>query len=131
MELGSKQKALKIAALALEKHADNLKVLDLRGIVTFAAFFVICSADSVQQVKAIFKNIEDGMSALKIKPLGIEGRKYCHWVLMDYDEVIVHVFETETREYYELENFWLDAAIVPVDESTDTVGGQDKGKAYA
>jgi ribosome-associated protein len=98
--------------------------------VTFAAYFVICSGDSGQHVKAIVDNIENGLSGLKIKPLGIEGRTHAHWVLMDYDDVVAHVFEEETRSFYELEKLWLDAPLVPLDEDSDNMGWKDEAKAY-
>jgi ribosome-associated protein len=103
------------ARLANDKKAVDLKVLDLQGVAVFTDYFVICSGDSTTQVKAIVDNIEDGLAAQKVKPLGIEGRSHAHWVLMDYGDVIVHVFERETREYYELEKLWLDAPEVKLD----------------
>jgi ribosome-associated protein len=126
LALVNREKALKIARLALDKKADDVRVLDLRGLVSFTDFFVICSGESTQKVKAIVDNIEDGLSGKKIRPLGIEGRTFGHWVLMDYDDVVVHVFEGETRSYYELEKLWLDAPVVPVDEDKDNLGRKDK-----
>jgi ribosome-associated protein len=97
--------------------------------VTFAAFFVICSGVSTQQVGAIVDHVQEGFSRLRIKPLGVEGRGHGHWVLMDYDDVVVHVFEEETRRYYELEKLWLDAPRVPVHEDTDHLGRADQRAA--
>lgn len=114
MGLEGKEKALEAARLALAKKAVDVKVLDLRGLANFTDFFVICSAESTPKVKAITANIEEGMSALRTKPLGVEGRSYGHWVLMDFGDVVVHVFEDETRGYYELEKLWLDAPLIPV-----------------
>jgi ribosome-associated protein len=112
------EKVREAAHFALEKKASDLKVLDLQGIASFTDYFVICSGDSTTQVKAIVDSIEDGLVALKLKPLGIEGRSHAHWVLMDYGDVVVHVFERETREYYELEKLWLDAPeVVLADEA--------------
>ena len=116
MGLEGKEKALEAAKLALAKKAVDVKVLDLRGLANFTDFFVICSAESSPKVKAVVDNIEKGMSALRIKPLGVEGRSFGHWVLMDFADVIVHVFENETRDYYELEKLWLDAPVVGVEE---------------
>lgn len=116
-----------MARLALDKKADDVKVLDLSGLVSFTDFFVICSGESTQKVKAIVDNIEEGMSEKKIRPLGIEGRTFGHWVLMDYDDVVVHVFEAETRSYYELEKLWLDAPVVAVDEDKNIMDRKSKG----
>lgn len=116
MELEGKEKALEAAKMALAKKAVDVKVLDLRGLANFTDFFVICSAESSPKVKAVVENIEEGMSALGIKPMGIEGRTFGHWVLMDFADVIVHVFEEETRGYYELEKLWLDAPLVNLEK---------------
>jgi ribosome-associated protein len=77
---------------------------------------VICSGESTTQVKAIAEHIETEFMKNDIKPLSVEGLRYAHWVLMDYGDVIVHVFEDETRAYYELEKLWLDAPRVAVDD---------------
>jgi ribosome-associated protein len=84
-------------------------VLDLRKITIIADYFVICSGESPIQVKAISEWIEETLRRHGIRPLRIEGAAYAHWVLMDYGSVVVHIFETETRAYYELEKLWIDA----------------------
>lgn len=88
----------------------------MKGLVTFTDYFVVCSAESTQWVKAIVDHIEETLSKRKLRPLGIEGRQYSHWVLMDYGDTVVHVFEQETRQYYELEKLWLDAPRVLLNE---------------
>lgn len=65
-------------------------------------------------MKAIADHVEEVLRRSGVKPLGAEGRDYAHWVLLDYGDVIVHVFEGETRAYYELEKFWLDAPRIPL-----------------
>ncbi len=77
---------------------------------------MISSGESTTQVKAIAEHIEEEFLKEKVKPLSIEGLPYAHWVLMDYGDVIVHVFEEETRAYYELEKLWLDAPRIPFEE---------------
>lgn len=77
---------------------------------------MICSGESITQVKAIAEHIETELMKIALKPLSIEGLRYAHWVLMDYGDVIVHIFEEETRAYYELEKLWLDAPRIAVDE---------------
>jgi ribosome-associated protein len=129
LSITGKNKALEAAGLALEKKAADLVVLDMSALVTFTNYFVICSGENTQQVKAIVDNIDEGLSRKKIKPLGVEGREYAHWVLMDYGDVVVHVFEKETRQYYELEKLWLDARRVDIDEDSDTLGRKDERKA--
>jgi ribosome-associated protein len=88
----------------------------LQGLTTIADYFVICTAENTRQVKAITEEIKDKLRQENVKPLGIEGTNSCHWVLMDYGDIIVHIFEEDTRAYYELEKLWIDAKRVPLEE---------------
>jgi ribosome-associated protein len=99
----------------MDKKAKNVLILDLKGLTTIADYFVVCSGESTTQVKAITELIEEKFDEAGIKPLGIEGLNYRHWVLMDYGDVIVHIFEEETRAYYELEKLWIDAKRVQIE----------------
>lgn len=90
-------------------------IFDLQGLTTITDYFVICSGESTTQVKAIEEQIEEKFKESRVKPLGIEGRTYNHWVLMDYGDVIIHIFEEETRAFYELEKLWIDAKRIPVE----------------
>jgi ribosome-associated protein len=128
LSIESKDKALEIARLASDKKAADLVLLELKNLVPYTDYFVICSGESTQQVKTISDNIEEGLRKRKIKPMGVEGRGPARWVLMDYNDVIVHVFERETRDYYMLEKLWLDAPRIPVDESKDNLDRKDKRK---
>ena len=76
---------------------------------------MICSGESTTQVKAIKEQIEEEFDEAGIKPLGIEGQKNNLWVLMDYGDIIIHIFEEQTRAYYELEKLWIDAKKVPLE----------------
>lgn len=107
--LDSREKALNAARAALDKKAKDVLVLDLRGLSTISDYFVICSGESTTQVKAIEEQIEAVFKKEEIRPIGIEGMTYSHWVLMDYGDVIVHIFEEATRTFYELEKLWIDA----------------------
>jgi ribosome-associated protein len=107
--LESKDKALIAAGAALDKKAKDILILDLKDLTTISDYFVICSGDSITQVKAIVENIKEKFDEADINPLGIEGLNYSRWVLMDYGDIIVHVFEEETRMFYELEKLWIDA----------------------
>ena len=124
--LESREIALAAAELALRKKAADLVVLELTGLTVIADYFVICSGESITQVKAIAEFIEEEFSRKGIRPLGIEGLDYSHWVLLDYGDVIIHVFEKETRSYYSLERLWMDAKTLEVHEDTPDVGGKDK-----
>lgn len=101
-------------------------VLDLTGLTVIADYFVICSGESTTQVKAIAEFIEAEFARKNIKLLGVEGLDYSHWVLLDYGDVIVHIFEKETRDYYNLEKLWMDAKIIRTDEDKTDLGGKDK-----
>ena len=95
-----------IVECALEKKAEGLIVLDVFKLTTFSDHFIICSANTEPQIKAICDNIRKGTPS---KPWHIEGYEKLSWVLLDYIDVLVHVFKTEEREYYNLENLWNDA----------------------
>ena len=107
MDFVSEQPTLrKIINLALEKKATNLISLDVRGISSFTDFFIICSGDSEPQVKAIADNIRKGTPH---KPKHLEGYENQNWILLDYFDIVVHVFKRDQREYYGLERLWADA----------------------
>ncbi len=88
----------------------------MQGLTTITDYFIICSGESTTQVKAITEYIEERFNLQNIKPLGIEGLSYSHWVLMDYGDVIIHIFEETTRAYYELEKLWIDAKRVYIED---------------
>ena len=92
-----------------EKKAEEVTVLDLRNLTSFTDYFVICTGESEPQVKTIFKKVEEKMSAEGIRCHHLEGRSENGWVLMDYNDFVVHIFLTEKRQYYELERLWADA----------------------
>ncbi len=87
-------------------------VLDTRPVSSVADYFVIATADSERQAKAIIEEIEKQMKASRVRPLGIDGEAESGWVLMDYGDVIVHIFDPGTRDYYQLEELWSGAPTV-------------------
>ena len=91
---------------ALEKKASDLIVLNVKSLTSITDYFLICSANSEPQIKAICDNIRKGTPH---KPFHIEGYEKLSWVLLDYIDIIVHVFKTEEREYYNIEKLWADA----------------------
>ena len=99
-----------IAEYASEKKAIDITVLDLRGILGYADEFVICTGNTERQTKAIHDGIREGMkSDHGMVPRRVEGLPQGSWILMDYIDVIVHVFTPETRDYYRLEQLWGEA----------------------
>ncbi len=81
----------------------------MQGLTQIADYFVICTGESTTQVKAIEEQIEEKLQQAGMKPRGIEGLKKSVWILMDYGDVIVHIFEEQTRSFYELDKLWIDA----------------------
>jgi ribosome-associated protein len=126
MPLKSRELAIRAAQAALRKKALDLTVLELTGLTVIADYFVICSGESTTQVKAIAESITYEFGLKGIKPLGIEGLDFSHWVLIDFGDVIIHVFEKETREYYSLERLWMDAKTIEVHEDKGHLGREDK-----
>ncbi|GIW41051.1 MAG: ribosomal silencing factor RsfS [Candidatus Binatia bacterium] len=104
--LGSRETALLCVRYALEKKAYDLVVMDVGQCASFAEYFVICSGRSDTQVQAIARGIEENLDRLGVRPLSVEGYSLGHWVLLDYADVVVHVFFQPVREYYDLERLW-------------------------
>ena len=108
MEIKDKHLRSAIKA-AQEKKALDLVVLDLRGIASFTDAFLLCSGTSTPQVQAISDEIELRMKEIGQRPTHIEGYQQAEWVLMDYSDLIVHIFSPRTRAFYNLERLWRDA----------------------
>ena len=112
-ELSGKELALAIASAGLEKKALHAEIIDVQGKVDYADFVVVMSGRSGRQVAAIARGIETEMKRTHRQMcLGVEGLPQASWVLMDYSDVVVHVFHEDTRGYYDLESLWIDAARV-------------------
>ncbi|MGE0789570.1 MAG: ribosome silencing factor [Sandaracinaceae bacterium] len=107
--------ALAIAEIAFDRKAENVEIIDVVGKVDYADFVVLMSGRSDRQVAALAKNLADDVrQRLGVKALSVEGLPQASWVLMDFGDVIVHVFHRDTRGYYDLEALWIDAPRVPV-----------------
>ena len=96
-------------AAALDKKAGEMLVLKVGNVASFADFFVICSATSDRQAAAIVDGIEDRLRAQNKRPISIEGKSTGRWILVDYGDVVFHVFLEEARRFYGLERLWGDA----------------------
>ena len=107
--LNSLESALLCAEAADNKKAFEILVLDLRKLTTICDFFVICSGGSTTQVDAITDEIGRELAKAGVHPSHVEGATDANWVLMDYGDVVVHIFEEQTRTYYNLEKLWGDA----------------------
>lgn len=102
--------------LALEKKGFDVKILKVKAVSSVADYFVIASGEANVHVKAIVRAIEDGMMDRGHKPFHREGYQQGNWVLLDYIDVVVHIFVESTRQFYALERLWGDA---PVEELSD------------
>lgn len=105
-----------IADLALTKKAQDVVLMNLRGLSSVTDFFVICSADSDTQVRAIAAAVEDGLKLRGERPYQVE-RGSPNWVVVDYVDVVLHVFHKSTRPFYNLEKLWGDAVISHVEDT--------------
>jgi ribosome-associated protein len=112
----SKKKALRAAETALEKKAKDTIILELKDLSTIADYFVICSGDNPAQIRAIAEAIQESFSKDGILPIGKEGLNSARWVLIDYGDIVVNIFNEETRAYYELEKLWIDAPRIHIKE---------------
>ena len=112
--LNALETALLAAEAADDKKAYDLLVLDLRGLTSIADYFVICSASNTTQVGAIADGIGHALAGAGIRPSHIEGGPEATWVLMDYGDVVTHIFDEQARSYYSLDRLWGDALRVPV-----------------
>lgn len=110
------QLAQQVAAAASDKKAKDILILDIHELTPMADYFVICSANSGTQMEAIAKSVRDKMGQLGIPCRGAEGMDDARWILLDFGDVVVHVFRPEDRDFYHLERLWGDARAIPFEE---------------
>ena len=114
----AREKAEFCAVVAMDHKAEDLILLKVAELSTITDYFVICTGKSSRHVLAIADHIEMSLGKRGVKPLGIEGRQQGHWVLLDYDDVVVHVFYEPVRRFYDLESLWSDAERILVRRET-------------
>ena len=114
--MSSTELANKISEIIFTKKGFDVIAIDLRKLVTFTDYFVVCSADSDVQVKAIADQVDKVLSEQGVKCWHREGLKALSWVLLDYVDVVVHIFKKDARQYYNLEKLWGDA---PTEKMSD------------
>ena len=107
--------AQRAARAALDKKAADLTVLDVQGVSSVTDYFLVCSGKSTPHVRTIIDAIRTELKAEGVRPLHAEGKPESGWVLLDYGDVLVHVFLEDTRAYYALERLWGDAPSVPIE----------------
>lgn len=106
IKLDSREKVLMAAGLAMDKKAEGVIILNIGKLSSIADYLLICSAVSDRQVQAIADSIEEGLKKKKVRPLSTEGIREGHWALIDYGDVIAHIFLEPIREFYNLEGLW-------------------------
>ena len=112
ISLNAQELAHDIVDLLDEKQAQDILLLDIHELAPFADYFVIATATSERQSKSLVEMLVDTLREQRVKPLFIEGDSQSGWQLLDYGEVIVHIFSPELRDYYRLEELWHDAKVV-------------------
>jgi ribosome-associated protein len=110
----ARERATAVAIAALDKKASNLEILDVAGRVDYADFLVIMTGRSDRHTQALAQGIEEALRKKGVRPTAIEGLPHGSWVLMDFGDVVVHVFQDDARQLYDLEGLWLDAKRLPV-----------------
>ena len=110
------QKLKTALKVALDKKAENPVVIDLRELTTLADYFVVLSATSDTHARTIADEIKKKLKDKGILPLSVEGYENANWILIDYGDVIVHIFRPEFRELYNLESLWMDAPRIEISE---------------
>jgi ribosome-associated protein len=106
---------LKIIVDALgDKKAEDIKVIDISEISTIADYFVITSGSNRSQIQALSDSVEEKLASSGIHPKNIEGYNTANWILLDYHDILIHIFDKESRAFYDLERMWRDGKIVEV-----------------
>ena len=123
-KLGTWEKTLLLARSALEKKACDLVVLEVRELTSIADYFIICSGRSDRQVQSIAQGMEKSLDDAGMPAVSVEGASRGHWVLMDFSDVIVHIFYEPVREFYDLDGLWGDAPRVNLPEPYSSLAEQ-------
>ena len=114
--ISPKKKVLLISEAALDKKALDVVILNVKGLCSYSDYFLITSGTSDRHVQAIAEGIISSLKTKGKKPLGVEGMQKGHWVLLDFEDVIVHIFYRPIREFYGLERLWADAKVEAMEE---------------
>jgi ribosome-associated protein len=123
-EISSWEKVLLLTRFALDKKACDLVVLDVHEHTSIADYFILCSGRSDRQVQSIAQGVEENAAAEGFKPFAVEGTQRGHWALIDFSDVIVHVFYEPVREFYDLDGLWGQAPKAKLPEPVAKLVGQ-------
>lgn len=114
---------------ALQRKAKDLVVLNVKKLSSFADYFLICSGTSDRQVKAIAAWFEESLKKIGMTPLGIEGMQYGQWILMDYGDIVIHIFYDPVRLFYDMERLWFEAPKMTIDDQATEISALGEGFA--
>ena len=123
----AKKSVLLCVNTLLEKKAKNLVIINVKEISSFADYLVICSGTSDRQVRALSSFIQEKLKKSGMLPLGIEGENFGQWVLMDYADVVIHIFQEPVRELYDLEKLWMEAPRMEISENVSKLTALRRG----
>ena len=115
MPLESKKLALKIGDILKDKKAEDITLLEVYPLTIVADYFIIASGRSEPQVSSLYRELTKVLAHEGIEPKGVDGKQDSRWIALDYGDVIVHIFHSEEREFYDLERLWADAQVEVID----------------
>ncbi len=127
--IDSREKALLISRFALDRKAYDLVLLEVSAVTSISDYFIICTGRSDRQVQSIAQGIEGNLKKEGFSPISVEGLTRGQWVLMDFSDVIVHIFYQPVREFYDLEGLWSHASRVELPEPYSTLVNQFRIRA--
>jgi ribosome-associated protein len=104
--------AIRAARAAAEKQANDIRVLNVKDVIAITDFFVIASGATDRQVRAIAESVEEELRNAGVKPIRREGNREPRWLLLDFGDIVVHIFTEEDRMFYDIERLWRDAPVV-------------------
>lgn len=116
----ARQLAIQTARIADEHRGEDIVVLDMTRLTPIVDFFVLVSASTPRRMQTIVDEIDRTLKELGEQRLGIEGYGTSRWILLDYGDIVVHVFSPEARQYYDLDNLWADAPRIPWQEGEES-----------
>ena len=109
-----KKIATLITELMLDKKAFDIKIIYVDKLTSLTDIFIVCSSDSAPQSRAITNHIKDELLKIKLKPWHVEGYQHLKWVLIDYINIVIHIFDKEARDYYKFERLWADGKTISI-----------------
>lgn len=98
-----------------DKKAENIQIIDISEISTVADYFIITNGTNRSQIQALSDNVQEKLAAKGIHPKNIEGYNTANWILLDYSDILIHIFDKESRGFYDLERIWRDGQCVDID----------------